>query len=410
MTNGTMLTGNISVGGMEVWNFAASEGDSIVVRMGELVPNSTLTPYLRLLGPEGALLARYGSGGVAAEVSVRATNSGTFTVIAADLTAFFTGSGTYRLKLGMTAGPLFILPTDEGGALTNGWMHTGTIDIGDMDVWTFHAEAGQNIVVRMGELVANSTLTPYLRLFDPSGALLDSYGAGGVASEVSARATNSGTFTVIAADLTAFYTGSGTYRLKLMKTSSPLLVGASDNGGALTGNTNYDGTVDIGDMDVYEFTACAGDPILLSLTKLVSSSTLTPWLRLFNRDGALLKSASGANPQIAMAAPDSGIYTVVVADLSSFFAGSGTYRLTINGLSRSLRVCPPDVAAGDTNIIVTGGQVLNGFTVLTSTNVDTPKALWDPIPASQFDSFGNLYYPVKVNPGEERRFFRWLGP
>jgi hypothetical protein len=103
-----------------------------------------------------------------------------------------------------------ILPTDDGGELTNGWMHTGTIDIGDMDVWTFYADAGQNIVVRMGELVAASPLTPYLRLFGPNGALLASYGTGGVASEVSARATNSGIFTVIAADGTSFYTGSGT--------------------------------------------------------------------------------------------------------------------------------------------------------------------------------------------------------
>jgi hypothetical protein len=109
-----------------------------------------------------------------------------------------------------------------------------------------------------------------------------------------------------------------------------------------------------------------------------------------------------------MAAPASGIYTVVVADQSGFFKGSGTYQLSVNGLSRSLRACFP--SAGDTNIIVTGGQVLNGFSVLTTTNVDTPKTLWEVIPATQFDTFGNLNFPVKVNPGEERRFFRWLGP
>ena len=410
MTNGTMYTGNISIGGMEIWNFDATEGDSMVVRMGKLVPNAILTPYLRLLGPDGTLLSQYGISGTASEVSVRATNSGTFTVIAADLSSLYTGSGTYRLKLGMTADPVVILPTDEGGPLTNGWMHTGSIDIGDMDVWTFHADAEQNIVVRMGKLVANSTLTPYLRLFDPSGALLNSYGVSGSASEVSARATNSGTFTVIAADLSSLYSGSGTYRLKLAKTSSPLLIQANDTGGALTGNTNYDGTLGVGDMDVWEFTACAGDPILLSLTKLVSTSTLTPWLRLFNRDGALLKSVSGANPQVTMAAPASGTYTVVVADLSSLYTGSGTYQLSVNGLLRTLRVCPPDVAAGDTNVIVAGAQVLNGFTLLTSTNVDTPKVLWAPIPASQFDTFGNLTYPATIIPGEDRRFFRWLGP
>lgn len=37
LTNGTMQIGNVSIGGMEIWNFEATNGESIVVRMGELV-------------------------------------------------------------------------------------------------------------------------------------------------------------------------------------------------------------------------------------------------------------------------------------------------------------------------------------------------------------------------------------
>jgi hypothetical protein len=168
--------------------------------MGELVPNSTLTPHLRLFGPDGTLLDLYGSGGIASEVSTRATNSGTFTVIAADGTPFFTGSGTYQVKLAKTGSPITLGPSDNGGALTNGTRQIGSISIGGMEVWNFEATNGESIVVRMGELAANSKLTPYLRLLGPEGALLAQYGSGGIASEVSTRATNSGTFTVIAAD------------------------------------------------------------------------------------------------------------------------------------------------------------------------------------------------------------------
>jgi hypothetical protein len=175
------------------------------------------------------------------------------------------------------------------------------------------------------------------------------------------------------------------------------------------GQTNYDGSLATGDLAAYEFTACAGDPISLSVTKLDSTSTLTPWLRLYNRDGTLLKSVvASPTAQTSLAAPASGVYTVVIADGSAFYTGNGTFRFGVNGLARGLMICTP--SAGDTNIIVTGAQTSAGFSLLTTTNVETPKILWDPIPANQFDSFGNLNYPVTLTPGEERRFFRWLGP
>jgi trimeric autotransporter adhesin len=409
ITNGVMHTGSLSVGNIEIWNFDATEGDSIVARMGELLAGSSLTPFLRIYGPDGALLDQYGSSSVAAEVSTRATNSGTFTIITGDASGFFLGSGGYRVKLGKTGSPIFILPTDEGGPMTNGWLYTGNIDVGDMDVWSFNAVAGQSIVLRMGELIAQSSLTPYLRLFGPDGALLGQYGSSGSASEVTTRATNSGVFTVIAADATSFYQGSGTYRLKLAQTATPLLTQAGDDGGAMHGQTNYDGLLNVGDVAAYEFTACAGDPISLSLTKVNTGSTLTPWLRLYGRDGTLLKNVSSSPTATAsLTAPASGIYTVVVADGSGFFLGSGNFTLNVNGLARGLAICIP--SAGDTNIIVTGAQTSSGFNLLTTTNVETPKASWDLIPATQFDSFGNLNYPVRVNPDENRRFFRWLAP
>jgi len=413
LTNGTMFIGTVSIGGMELWTIAATNGQSLVVRMGELVPNSTLTPYLRIFGPEGALQDQYGSSTVASEVAIQATNSGIFTVVAADLnTGFFVGSGAYRIKLGQTDTPIVLAANDEGGTLTNGWNHTGTIDVGDMDVWSFQALSNETIVVRMGELVANSTLTPYLRLFGPNGNLLSQYGSSTVASEVTARATNSGVYTVIAADLnTGFFVGSGTYRIKLVKTGRPLVIENTDAGGLMTGQTNYDGSLDVGGMAVWEFTACKGDPINLGVGELVGGSSLTPSIRLFSWDGSLLKSASGAgSAQISLVAPGSGTYTVVVSDVTAFFTGSGGFRLSVNGLTTGLKICPEGANTQNSYVRLTGADS-PGFTLLTSTNVDTPVQLWERIPASQFDIYDNLNYTNSLTPvGEARRFFRWLGP
>lgn len=206
LTNGLATTGSIALGSLDVWTFTANSGESLAVRMGELTANSTLTPFLRLYGPDSTLLGSYGSSGTAAEVATRATNSGTFTIVATDNSSFDTGTGGYRLKLAKTGSPIALDPNDEGGALTNGTAQTGDIVIGDLDVWNFTAEAGQTIVVRMGKLLATASLTPYLRLLGPEGALLAQYGSSASAAEVSVRATNSGTFTIIASDSSSFFT------------------------------------------------------------------------------------------------------------------------------------------------------------------------------------------------------------
>ena len=39
------------------------------------------------------------------------------------------GTGTYRLTMAHTPGPITVSPGDEGGPLTNGAMHTGEIPL-----------------------------------------------------------------------------------------------------------------------------------------------------------------------------------------------------------------------------------------------------------------------------------------
>ena len=226
MVNGTTYLATIDTGDIDAWTFTANAGESIVVRMGE-VTSSTLTPQLRLYGPDGVLLDSISSGVfvAAAEVSARATNSGTFMVVAGDFTSGWTGTGNYRISLAKTGSAPVISPNDEGGPMVNGTTYLATIDTGDIDAWTFTANAGESIVVRMGE-TASATLTPQLRLYGPDGVLLDSVAAG-AAAEVSARATISGTFLVVAGDLTAGWTGTGNYRISLAKTGSAPVISRS---------------------------------------------------------------------------------------------------------------------------------------------------------------------------------------
>jgi hypothetical protein len=404
LTNGTTYLATIDTGDVDAWTFTANAGESIAVWMGEVTAGSTLIPWLRLFGPDGALLGN-DFNVAAAEVTVRATNSGTFTVIVADGNNGRFGTGNYRLSMAKTGSGLAISPSDEGGVLTNGTTYLATIDTGDVDAWTFTANAGENIIVRVGE-TATGTLIPWLRLFGPNGVLLGG-DFNAAAAEVTARATNSGTFTVIVADGNNGRFGTGNYRLSLVLAGSPMVASPGDEGGPMTGAGAYDGTIDTGDIDAWTFTACAGDIISLNVTELVPGSTLTPWIRLYGWDGVLLRTLSGlATAQLTnFPAPASGTYTVVVGDGNNGVAGTGTYRLTVNGLVDELRLCVPMISGANGNLTAIGGVSGAAFILLTTTDVATPPGLWTPALTGQFDQFGVSSMTNVFNPLEPQRFF-----
>src|SRR5206468_2840921 len=125
-----------------------------------------------------------------AEATFRATNSGPFTVVAAAY--FLGGTGNYTLNLAKAPGTITLAPGDEGGPLTNGVKHTGVIEVGDLDMWSFNATAGDSIVLRSGA----DSFTPFIRLYGPDGAPLATStaapGSGVRDAEAVFRMTNSG--------------------------------------------------------------------------------------------------------------------------------------------------------------------------------------------------------------------------
>lgn len=405
MTNGVMHTGLIVTGDLDLWTFNANSGDALILRVGAITGTNTFTPWVRLYGPNGKLLGA-GFGGLAGEVATTATNSGTFLAVIADGNGALSGTGDYRLTLAKTGDPVVISAGDDGGPMTNGWMHTGLIVTGDLDLWTFNANSGDSLIVRVGEITGTNTFTPWLRLYGPNGKLLGS-SAGAVAGEAATTATNTGTFLVVVADGNGALSGTGNYRLTLAKTGSLVLVSPGDEGGALTGTSTYDGTIDPGDLDVYYFTACQGDGLLLRMDELVTGSSLSPWLRLYGPNGKLLQSVFGAaTAQITLVATNPGVFLLVAGDGSSGFSGSGTYQLTTDNLSAGLKLCPPVVIHGtNADVVAIGGDPGATMVLSTQTNVATPLSLWTPLVTNQFDAFGVFSYTNAFNRAEPMRFF-----
>jgi len=350
LTNGQRHTGALGVGELDVWTVSANAGDAIVVRAGELSPGSSLTPQVRLYSPTGTLLD-WGYGAAAAHATATAPVSGEYLVVASDYSSGFAGSGGYQLTLACSGASVTTLEGDEGGALGNGELHSGLVDVGDLDAWTVTLAVDEAVVVRMGETTSGSALTPQLLLYSPTGVLLD-WGYGAAAAEVVARATVAGQYLVVAADYSSGFAGSGGYRLSMARTGAAVAVSAGDEGGPLGNGLMPTGAALVGELDAWTFSANAGDAFVVRMGEVVPASSLTPQLRVYSPAGVLLDWGYGAAAaEVVGTAPATGEYLVVVSDYSSGFAGSGEYRLT---LARS--AAPFATTAGDE-----GGPLVPGL-------------------------------------------------
>ncbi len=396
LTNGADATGTITVGDQQMWSFTANAGDSINLRLGA----TGFYSWIELYGPNGALLKSAGGNEYDHLIAYTATNSGTFTALASSWDSG--GTGTYALHLAQMPEP-FIVPTgDEGGPMTNGGDYSGNITIGDLDMWSFTANAGDSINLRLG----TTGFFAYLELYGPNGALLSAAGANNYDRLIAYTATNSGTFTALVSSWDSG--GTGTYALYLAQMPEPFIVPAGDQGGAMTGSAHYTGTITLGDMDIWAFTACTGDAINLAL----NTTNFFAWLELYGPNGALLKSA-GANSygqSIANTATNCGTFTVLVSSWDS--GGTGTYGLTTHGLSDELRECLPKISGTNFSFQEVGGNTNANanFVLYSTTNVATPFELWTPVLTNQFDQFGVFGYTNIYNPARRQQFYRFAVP
>ena len=170
LINGENRSGTISIPGeLNTLRFTASKGDAIVLSMGAVAPSSNFVPWIRLVSPTGAIISE-DHNFMAARTQVTAPASGTYTVIVADFGVSAVPEN-YVFTLAKAPGT-FVVPTgDEGGPMTNGANHAGTIPMGDLDQWTFTAAQGDAVVLSIGTVGSSSNFVPWIRLVSPTGAI-----------------------------------------------------------------------------------------------------------------------------------------------------------------------------------------------------------------------------------------------
>src|SRR5207247_395806 len=130
-------------------------------------------------------------------------------------------TGSYLLTLAKGPGAFATSAGDEGGDLTNGATHAGTIYLGDLDQWSFTATQGDYIALSMGEVAPVSAgFQPWIRLVSPTGVLLGN-GIGTSAVQIAATPPTTGTtpfpYATLFRSVSARNNDTGSYLLTLAK-------------------------------------------------------------------------------------------------------------------------------------------------------------------------------------------------
>jgi trimeric autotransporter adhesin len=184
--------------------------------------------------------------------------------------------------------------------------------------------------VHLGQTTDTEGFVPWIRVWTPAGGTIgDTWGADAAALD-DLVAPVTGTYLVLVASADSGLDGEGTYRLTLVKTADAVTVSAGDHGGPLTNGATHTGEILQGDVDVWTFTATAGDRVAAHIGEISDTDDFVPWIRVWTPAGGTIGDTWGAGAAALddLVAPVTGTYLLLVASADSGLYGEGTYRLT----------------------------------------------------------------------------------
>ncbi|NBB80664.1 MAG: hypothetical protein GVY36_14670 [Verrucomicrobia bacterium] len=387
VTSGQRVSGTLSpIGDIDSWTIAVEAGITLRVGVGE-VSGTNFEPFLEIFQPGGDRVAS-NSGSVSADAVHTAAVSGIFTVTLKDASSTPNGTGNYEIYFALSKGPFMVPSGDEGGAIFSGERHSGTIDLGDADLWSFEVSAGEAIRLAVAE-TSGAGFTPFLLLYGPDGSLLGS-NSGSSSADVVVNASVAGTYTAVVQDGNTDVSGTGAYELFLSVLGRSFTVPSGDEGGSISSGERHNGTIDLGDADLWSFEASADETIRLAVAE-TSGADFRPFLLLYGPDGSQLGSNSGtSSADVVVSAGVAGTYTVMVQDGNADVSGTGAYELFLSVPGRPFAVPP-----GDEGGTIAGGASVNGQIDLGDMDVFSFTAgSGDVVSASVQETAGSGFTPV----------------
>ena len=135
-----------------------------------------------------------------------------------------------RFSLFGLATVLLLSPNAEAQeALVNGENHLGIIDPNEEDVWTFVAESGETVVLRVGKTGGDINFRPQLSLFDPENTLIETRQDSNTDTRLEYVAETGGTYSVSVSS--SVLGNDGPYTLRYLKLPGEIITPDAMKGG-----------------------------------------------------------------------------------------------------------------------------------------------------------------------------------
>lgn len=348
---GQVVSGTISAAAQSyTYTFGANAKD--VVDFTLATTSGSLSPKIRVYNSLGVLIgsaSAFACNGFTQELNtLTLPTSDIYTVLVGDCSDINSGSyDIYMQRLNNPSGaPMFLLAQTQTGNLASATQSTSYI---------FSASA--NDVFDFTVLTTSGSVSPKLRLYNPTGSLVASasaFACNGASQEMNAvTLPASGTYTLLVGDCSDTQTGN--YIIYGQRTLHPfgpvpLVIGGQTQPGSIAAQTQ---------SNTFTFSASANS--VANFTMVTTSGSLSPKIRVYNPLGALVGSASpfacnGSTIQLnSVALTLAGTYTVLTGDCSDTLTGN--YNLS----TQCFGTCPAMPAiTWATPAAITHGTALSG--------------------------------------------------
>ena len=358
ITSGQTRSGAIDTAGEEdTWTFSATAGDRVIVQVAETANYGSFTPNVQVFAPNRPTVVASQTSD-AAILEFNAPETGTFTIVIAD--ADRNTSNTYALTLVNLMDSLTSSGDLDGDAIVSGQTLEGHSAASDLDVFQFSAQAGDRVIVQVTETANYGSYTPKVEVRGPDlVTVLDTVTSDGAVLEFTVP--RAGTHSILISD-DDIYTAN-TYALTLVNLMDSLTSSGDLDGDAIVSGQTLEGHSAASDLDVFQFSAQAGDRVIVQVTETANYGSYTPKVEVRGPDlVTVLDTVTSDGAVLEFTVPRAGTHSILISDDDIYTAN--TYALTLVNLMDSL------TSSGDLDgDAIVSGQTLEGHSAASDLDV-----------------------------------------
>ncbi|MBI9092777.1 MAG: hypothetical protein JEZ12_26475, partial [Desulfobacterium sp.] len=257
LPNGGSVSGAIMTAGeVTPYSFTAEAGEHIEIQVAETSGSTYFQPLIELYGPGGGDAILTHTGNPVTQMALTIAETGTYTLLVQDYRGDSTGE--YDIYYVNIPG------VDELGPLVNGGVVSNSIVLGDLDTYSFTAEAGEHIEIQIAETSGSTYFQPLIELYGPGGGDAILAHAGNPVAQMALTIAETGTYTLLVQD----YRGDSTGEYNIYYVNIPRV----DEPGPLVNDGVVSNSIVLGDLDTYSFTAEAGEHIEIQIAETSGST------------------------------------------------------------------------------------------------------------------------------------------